>query len=180
VLLAIAFAGGLGTSSSDTTAPVTTQPSALPPTVVSPPPDNPAAQPACTKLLTALPTRLAGLDQRRIVPATSPYVLAWGDPAVVLRCGVDRPATFVATSTVFNASSVGKARVYWLPVNQPTKNVFTTIDRSVYIEVTVPTAYPQPPLAPLSDAVASVLPAVCAVPEPGRPAPTASLCTHRR
>jgi hypothetical protein len=183
VVLAFVFVGGLRGSSPDTTAPVTTQPSVLPPTAVSPPPDNPAVQSACTKLLAALPTRLAGLDPRRIVPPASPFVLAWGDPAVVLRCGVARPAGLVPAGTVqvFNASSVGRPAVYWLPVNQPKQNIFTTVDRGVYVEVTVPTGYRQPPLAPLSDAIASVLPAVCTVPEPGQPAPPpASLCTHRR
>jgi Protein of unknown function (DUF3515) len=161
---------------------VTTQPSVLPPTSVSPPPNNPAAAAGCAKVLSALPSQLAGLDQRRISPPTSPYVVAWGDPAVVLRCGVGRPAGLTPGSTVqvFNAAPVGGAPVYWLPVNEPSQNVFTTVDRSVYIQVTVPAAYPQPPLAPLSAAISSVLPAVCRVPEIGQSAPpTASLCSRR-
>ncbi len=170
--------------SSASQAPITAQPSVLPALSASPPPDDPASAPDCGKLLTALPVQLAGLAPRRIEPATSPFVVAWGEPAVILRCGVARPAQLVPDTTVqvFNASSVGRPAVYWLPVNQPTQNIFTTVDRGVYIEVTVPTGYRQPPLAPLSDAIATVLPAVCTVPSGGAASapPTTTLCTRRR
>ncbi len=181
MLLALLLAGGLGGSlSGGPSAAITTQPSALAPTSVSPPPDNPAAAADCTKLLSALPVRLQDLAQRRVV-SSSPYVVAWGDPAIVLRCGVPRPRMLTpGSSEVLYPITGSTGTVGWAPVNEAKQNIFTTVDRSVYIEVTVPVAYPQPPLAPLSDAIASVLPAVCQVAQFGKPAPpTASLCTHR-
>jgi hypothetical protein len=71
--------------------------------------------------------------------------------------------------------------VAFLPVNTKKINVFTTVDRAAYIEITVPTSYPQPPLGPLADAITKALPAVC-LPQagPGQPAvdPT-KLCSRR-
>jgi hypothetical protein len=144
-------------------------------------PVNGATAGDCAKVLTALPARLADLNQRRVI-SLSPYVVAWGDPAVVLRCGVSRPAVLTPGSSELLFPIRGATgTVIWAPVNLPTQNIFTTVDRSVYIEVTVPTSYRQPPLAPLSDAIATVLPAVCRVPQPGQPPPPpATLCTRRR
>ena len=48
-----------------------------------------AAQ-ACTTLAAALPDTLAGLSRRLTTPA-SPRTAAWGNPAVVMRCGVAAP-----------------------------------------------------------------------------------------
>jgi hypothetical protein len=47
---------------------------------------------ACTDVLAALPDRVAGQDRRTV--DGSRYAAAWGDPAIVLRCGVPLPKTF--------------------------------------------------------------------------------------
>ena len=79
-------------------ASATTQPSGpLPAISVAAPADNPAAAAPCTKLLGALPVNLNGLQSRPAL-STSPYGVAWGDPAVVLRCGVTKPAGLVPGS----------------------------------------------------------------------------------
>ncbi len=44
---------------------------------------------ACATLMDALPTTLAGLSRRGT--NDTPGVAAWGDPAVVLRCGTETP-----------------------------------------------------------------------------------------
>lgn len=143
----------------------------LPAISVAAPPDNPAAAAPCTKLLGVLPVELTGLPSRPAL-STSPYVVAWGDPAVVLRCGVDRPKGLVPGSDSFTAGINGVA--YW--VEHPKKQTrFTVIDRAVYIEVDVPLTYAGGPLAPISDAVAKALPAVCVV----GGTDDSRMCTHR-
>ncbi|HEV7191661.1 MAG TPA: DUF3515 domain-containing protein [Jatrophihabitantaceae bacterium] len=148
-------------------------PAALAPVTVAAPPANSAADAPCTKLLGVLPLSLNGLAVRPAL-STWTYVVAWGDPAIVLRCGVPRPAALTPGSS---AQTIGIDGVYWLPAQQKKQTVWTVIDRAAYIEVTVPSSYAQPPLAVISDALASVLPAVCVV-DPAVTDPT-KLCTRR-
>lgn len=146
---------------------------ALSPITVAAPPPNSAADQPCTALLGGLPITLSGLSGR---PARSSwtYVAAWGDPAIVLRCGTPRPAALTAGSS---AIAIAVDGVYWLPAPQKNLTVWTSIDRAVYIEVTVPKSYAQPPLAPIADAIAKALPAVCVV-DPNE-TDVSKLCTHR-
>ena len=60
---------------------------------VDAPHPRPAADAPCTSLFQPLPVQLEG-DDPRIVQSASPYVRAWGDPPVVLVCGVAQPAGF--------------------------------------------------------------------------------------
>jgi hypothetical protein len=55
-------------------------------------PVSAADRTACTDVLAALPERMAGQDRRTV--DGSRYAAAWGDPAIVLRCGVPLPRTF--------------------------------------------------------------------------------------
>jgi hypothetical protein len=151
-------------------------PSAPAPVTVAAPPANPAAAAPCTKMLTALPVQLGDLAPRVVHPKPdSPFVVAWGDPAVVLRCGVARPAALKPGSADL---VIGVDGVFLLPVHRSQATVWTTVDRAVYIEVTVPESYRQPPLAPVADAIAKVLPPVCVV-DPKETDPT-KLCTNRK
>jgi hypothetical protein len=122
-------------------------------------------------LLGALPVDLNGLPSRPAL-STSPYVVAWGDPAVVLRCGVSRPKGLVAGSDAFTTGVNGV--FYWVE-HQKKQTVFTVIDRAVYIEVAVPQTYAGGPLAELSDAVAKSLKPVCVV----GGTDDSKMCTHR-
>jgi hypothetical protein len=153
-------------------------PTPLSPITVAAPPPNAAADAPCTKLLGTLPITLAGLAGR---PARSSwtYVAAWGDPAIVLRCGVPRPGGLKAGSSEF---VLGVNGVNFFQTRPAGAHVFTAVDRVAYIEVSVPESYAQPPLGPIADAIAKALPAVC-VPAagPGQPQPDPrTLCTHRR
>ncbi|MDP9116938.1 MAG: DUF3515 domain-containing protein [Actinomycetota bacterium] len=145
----------------------------LAPVSVAAPPANAGADVACTSLTGSLPITLGTLPGR---PARSSwtYVAAWGDPAVVLRCGVPKPSALVAGS---DAQIIVINGVSWLPVAAKKQTVWTAIDRTAYVEVTVPSSYAQPPLAPVSDAIAKVLPAVCDV-NPNEP-DLSKLCTRR-
>ncbi|MEJ7744821.1 MAG: DUF3515 domain-containing protein [Nocardioidaceae bacterium] len=92
----------------------------------------------CSALLEALPARILDQEARHVEPPEA-FAAAWGDPAVVLRCGVGRPAALEPNSACFVANDVG-----WLAdEGSDSEVVFTTIGRSSYVEVTVPDDYPQ-------------------------------------
>ncbi|HVC73493.1 MAG TPA: DUF3515 family protein, partial [Mycobacteriales bacterium] len=110
VLLAVAVvAARHAGSGAEPVAPATSAPAsaaALPSIKVAPPPTLSAGQQqACQELISALPTDLGDLPARP-VDSPSPYVAAWGEPAVTLRCGVARPPSFVATADVQQINGV--------------------------------------------------------------------------
>ena len=138
VLLAVR-AGGGGPEPAPTATP--TRAAALPAIAVTPPPvPDSAGQRACQELISALPTEL-GDRPARPVRSSSPYVVAWGEPAVVLRCGVPRPPSFLSTVEVQDINGVT-----WFPERRGGTTAWTVVDRAVYVEV----------LAPASDASSSV------------------------
>jgi hypothetical protein len=139
---------------------------------VAPPPDDPAAASPCTTLLGALPINLNGLPSRPAL-STSPYVVAWGQPPVVLRCGVARPKGLVpgASDELFGIDGV----FFWTD-HPKGATVFTSVDRAAYVEIRVPTTYGGGPVSPIASAIAKALPAVCVVEGAADPK---TQCTHR-
>jgi hypothetical protein len=143
-------------------------------------PPHAAAQAApCAKVLARLPVQLGRLDPR-VVHTTpdSPYVVAWGDPPVILACGSARPKALHPGSAeeVFNAGDL--AGPYYLVARSGDANVYTIIDRAPYISITVPAKYQAADILPtLVGAVGQALPAVCST-DPNTPDP-AKLCTRR-
>ena len=141
--------------------------------------------------MASLPDKLLDLDARTTSPASA-QVKAWGSPAIILRCGVPRPPDLVVASsqTVFyitGGQAAGNS-VLWLPANtdgqtdstKPT--VLTAIDRSVYIEVTLPPNQSSVPLPQVSDLIAAAFPTpVCYGQSNGSGpiVPDDQLCTHR-
>jgi hypothetical protein len=100
---------------------------------VEPPSPSTRVAPVCRDLAKALPDRLDGLEQRATVP-DSTFTAAWGDPAVVVRCGVRPPTGLQPTSQLF-----GVNRVDWFPqVAEDGSATFTTTGRVTYVEVVVP------------------------------------------
>ncbi len=146
----------------------------------APPSSDSATLSACAKVIGAMPLSLGGADVRATAsnPA-SPDIVAWGDPPIVLRCGVDRPATLEPADSDFIIAVDG---VNLLPKKHGATTRYTVIDRAVYLDVDVPASYSQPPLAPIADAVAAQLPQVCKVADPtgATAVPDDQLCTHRR
>jgi hypothetical protein len=65
---------------------------------VQPPTPSPIVAERCSHLGNALPQHLEKLRPRVIKPR-SPLVHAWGNPAVVLSCGVPIPAAYSPTSS---------------------------------------------------------------------------------
>jgi hypothetical protein len=172
LVIALLLGGGSG-SGGPTPAPSTT---VLPAVSATAPADSSSATVStCAKVISALPLRLAGLDLRRTVsnpPSSS--IVAWGDPPIVLRCGVARPA---ALNPSLSEQLFAVDAVLFLPQRTSQQTVWTAVDRSVYVDVAVPTSYRQPPLGPIATALAKVLPPVC-VQDPTKP--RAQQCTRRK
>ena len=99
---------------------------------VEPPTPDPATAALCELLDAALPDRLDGADRRPATP-DSPLTAAWGDPALVLRCGVPRPAALGPTSDLLEVEDVA-----WFLVETDAGYTFTTTGRTANVELTVP------------------------------------------
>ncbi len=113
-----------------------------------------AATDQCAALIDDLPPTVLDEKSRAVAPADA-LAAAWGDPAIVLRCGVSRPTALVVTSACFEVSGVG-----WLATqdgrevsgDEPVNGTmtFTTIGRSAYVEVSVPDVDGRSPADPLT------------------------------
>jgi hypothetical protein len=177
VLIVGLLLGGAGSNDKGATHP--SQPTVLPPVTVSAPPSTSAATvSACAQVISGLPLTLAGQDVRRTesTPASG-AIQAWGDPAIVLRCGVDRPKSLVPGSSAEYISTTGTSGPFYDVTTDDGANVYTSVDRAVYIAVTVPAKYHAAPMPTISRAIAKVLPPVCST-DPNEPDP-AKLCTRR-
>ncbi len=82
-----------------------------------------------------LPFAVDGARRRLASPVRSP-VAAWGDPAIVVRCGVARPAGLRATDQAVEVNDVA-----WFLEATATGYRFTTTGRVAYVEVAVPRAH---------------------------------------
>ncbi|SEG92538.1 Protein of unknown function [Actinacidiphila yanglinensis] len=111
----------------------------------------------CEALHARLPKKVDGLSGHDLKPA-SPLTAGWGDPTIVLRCGVPRPAEDDDVNTPgaevggvgwsFEQQSDGGARL-------------TTTLRKAYVELTLPPKYAHDatPLTELAAAVKATIPA---------------------
>lgn len=185
VLLAFAFTAGRGADSPES--PGSTAGAPLPAVTVAAIPANPAADAACAKVFAQLPVRLGQLAVRR-TESQSQYVSAWGDPAVVLRCGVGRPAALApnASDLVYDIGTGEGRTVEWLARQVPGGTYLTSIDRPVYVEVFIPGSFSAAgPMPELSRAIATALVPICQAqpnPYPTDPSPQLqkTLCVYRR
>jgi Protein of unknown function (DUF3515) len=125
----------------------------LPPLPVAVPPVTPEADASCPALMGQLPLELAG-EQSRPVDSDSPYAYAWGEPPVVLVCGVERPATLEPTSPLIQVNGVN-----WLvDTSDPDSIVWTAVDRPVYVQVTVSADTDSAPVTALCQVINDTLP----------------------
>ena len=187
VVLAFAFTAGKGDGNGTANSSGADSTRVLSPVTAAAIPPNPAADPGCVKVFAKLPVQLGTLAPR-VARATSTFVAAWGDPAVILRCGVPRPGELIPGNAdlVLDIGTGAGATTEWLPKKTSAGTYFTTIDRSVYVEVFVPgELQSSAPLPGLSQAIAAALPAVCQAqpnPYPTNPGPELqkTLCVYRR
>ena len=138
-----------------------TQRANLPVLPVDVPPVTPEAQQSCPALMRELPLELVG-EQSRRVDSETPFAYAWGDPAVVLICGVDRPAGFVRGTATIQINGIQ----WYVDTTDPDTTVWTAVDRPVYVEVRLPADVDSAPVTALTTQVAQALP--YREPTPGR------------
>lgn len=109
---------------------------------------------ACSDLVDALPDRVADQQRRPVHPADA-YAAAWGDPAIVLRCGVPTPRGFDEFATCQETNGVG----WFIPEEQmqgePAEILMTTIGFEQNVEVRLPEEYwpPAEAMVDLADAI---------------------------
>jgi hypothetical protein len=120
--------------------------------VPSPPPQEAAL---CRALHKALPKTLAGLARKDPGPG-SDLTAAWGDSAIVLRCGVPRPAKMGDPASL----AVEANGVNWMVEQRDSGPRFTTTYRKTYVEVTMNAKFAQDstPLAALAGPVGKTVP----------------------
>ncbi len=116
---------------------------------VDPPPADATGR--CSAILAALPERIEQLPRRAIEPSSA-AVVAWGDPPIVIRCGVVTPVGLTSTSELTVVDGVA-----WFVETQGERTIFTTIDQLPLVEVSVPRAY-----APEAGVLVEFAPAVSA------------------
>ena len=104
---------------------------------------------ACANFKSNLPDEVVGQTVTAIDPRTS-FTSAWGDPAIVVRCGVPVPAALEPTSQLVTIDGID-----WLPEQLERGYLFTTVGRELNIEVSVPDEY-----APEAEALVDISPAV--------------------
>lgn len=112
----------------------------------------------CTRLLAALPEKLDGGDtgalQRRKLATPAPAgAVGWGEPPVVLRCGLDRPAELTATSRLLDVSGVR-----FLELGGLGTSTWVAVDRPVYAVVALPATSGSGPLQQVAAVIANTLP----------------------
>ncbi len=143
------------TTTPTTTAPPRTGPYAL--VAV----DAPAANaPGCTSLTAALPKELpnkGGVLTRLTLAEPAPAAAAaWagdrGEP-VVLRCGLTEPAELTPTARLKEVSTVN-----WLPIEGAGAITWYTVDRPVYIALTIPSDTGTGAIQELSETIATAVP----------------------
>jgi uncharacterized protein DUF3515 len=137
----------------------------LQPVAIAPVPAPRAQDPACRTLLETLPQRLGDYQRAPTVQPAPDGTAAWragGDSApVVLRCGLDRPSDFVLGSPIQLVD-----RVQWFKEADPqsagagSRSTWYTVDRPVYVALTLPSGSGPMPIQQLSDLIDHTMTAV--------------------
>ena len=128
------------------------------PVVVGAVPAPQAQDPLCRTLIDALPQRLGDYAREQLAQPAPIGAAAWrpsgaGDP-VVLRCGLERPTDFVVGSPIQVVD-----RVQWFQVSQDQRTTWYTVDRAVYVALTLPQGSGPTPIQQLSELIDRDLPA---------------------
>jgi hypothetical protein len=120
---------------------------------------GPSTEAVCRALLAALPDTLGDHRSRPVAPAAAvERAAAWGDPAIVLRCGVGAPATVTNSA----AQTLGVDGVVWLIDDDSEQTVLRATGLSVAVDVRLPAPHnvgrPGTVLRPLAGAIRESVP----------------------
>ncbi|MGA8547171.1 MAG: DUF3515 domain-containing protein [Mycobacterium sp.] len=137
----------------------------LQPVAIATVPAPHAQDPPCRTLLAALPQRLGDYQRASIVQPVPAGTAGWraasASEPVVLRCGLDRPTDFVVGSPIQLVD-----RVQWFEVRQDDRATWYTVDRPVYVALTLPPGSGPTPIQQLSELIGRTIPAVPISPSP--------------
>ena len=117
---------------------------------VDPHDTQPGSADTCSDLLAELPDTVDDAVRRDVDPPSA-AVAAWGEPPIVLRCGVAMPAAYRPDATLHDIDGVG-----WFAESGKGGQFFTAADREVLVEVAIPDDY-APEAAVLIDLAPSIL-----------------------
>lgn len=160
VIIASQLMGGDDTADQ---AAATTQPTRPNGPLALVPVDAPdAGSTSCTALVNSLPAELPSngkkLKQLVIAEPAPPAAAAWagdrGEP-VVMRCGLLKPAELQAAAALRQIDQVN-----WLPVDGAGATTWYTVDRPVYIALTIPDDAGTGVVQQMSQTIAKAVPAV--------------------
>ena len=107
----------------------------------------PGTSAACESFLSAAPIRLLGELQRETTPKEAAAIV-WGDPPIVLVCGIDHDAPP-------DAQVITIEDVDWVAEETDAGTVFTTLSLTPTIQMRVPVDY-----RPEIDAVVEIAPSL--------------------
>ncbi|GAB2624984.1 hypothetical protein Aab01nite_18930 [Paractinoplanes abujensis] len=102
----------------------------------------------CLAVTSQLPTELRGLPGRKVTAGPEQNA-AWGEPAITLACGVKQPVMCERIDggsdgcVPLDATMLAMDGVCWWAADGPATDVFTTMDREVAVQVSVPGSYEQ-------------------------------------
>lgn len=96
-------------------------------------PTTPHTSRDCDALYADLPNKVAGQSRREV---KSTIAAAWGDPEIILRCGVEKPDALTRSSRCDSVDDVG-----WFSEETADGLLFTTIGREYFISIEVPKDY---------------------------------------
>jgi hypothetical protein len=130
---------------------------------VPPPELGGVAAYTCAELHGRLPDEVDGHTVTALDPR-SPYTAGWGQPTIVLRCGVEVPAALTPTSQTIVVDGVE-----WFPEKLTEGYLFSTVGRALTVDVSVPDAY-----SPEADVLVELSPVVAAHIPTSSPTPSVS------
>lgn len=127
---------------------------------------------ACRALMEVLPEQMGDYHRAQTAEPTPAGAAAWltesdGEP-VIMRCGLDRPVEFVASSPLQVVDEVSWFRAGGDGADEGGRTTWFTVDRPAYVALTLPTGSGPTPIHLISRAVAQGMPAVPVDPGPVR------------
>jgi Protein of unknown function (DUF3515) len=110
------------------------------PVTLDSPPVSEGDYDTCTAFLDDLPRRLDGKERRKVNPAAA-LGRAWGDPAIIVRCGVEVPPEFDRLAGCEVADDVGWFVPQSVIDDQGADATYTAVGYRPIVQVDVPHDY---------------------------------------
>jgi hypothetical protein len=117
-----------------------------------------AAGTHCSQLMTALPKDLTDAPHREAIgdPAGT---AVWGDPPIILRCGLPTPAELTCSSALTQVSNAnGQPGVQWLQLSEGGQTTYLAADRPVRIALTLPDGAGTGTIQQISSVISGIMP----------------------